>query len=532
MKHFAELITRLDETTKTNRKVEALEKYFQIAPDEDKLWALALFTGRRPRRIINSTLLRTWAAELSGIPTWLFEESYHTVGDLAETISLLIPGGTNYTDKSLSEWITFIRQLPLLEESERRKAIQDAWKQMDEKQAFVFNKLITGNFRIGVSQQLVVKALASYLQMDQNRVAHCLMGNWDPVTTTFNDLLLDSAAQTDHSKPYPFYLAYAAEEDISILGEPADWQAEWKWDGIRGQLIKRNGELFLWSRGEELVTQQYPEFTSLKDILPDGTVIDGEILPFKDGVPLSFNALQTRISRKNLSQKLMAEVPVVLIAYDILEYNHEDLRAKSLHERRALLEDLVRRINSPVVVLSAILDFTSWDHLTELRKKSREHFSEGVMLKRKSSVYETGRRRGNWWKWKIEPLTVDAVLVYAQPGHGRRANLYTDYTFAVWDKDVLVPFAKAYSGLTDKEIAEVDKFVRSHTLEKFGPVRSITPELVFEVAFEGIQASARHKSGVALRFPRILRWRKDKKAEEADTIAYLKEMLEKYGKIR
>jgi DNA ligase-1 len=381
-----------------------------------------------------------------------------------------------------------------------------------------------------VSQKAMVNALAKTVNLASSIIAHRISGNWDPVTTTFAELLSETSISVDHSKPYPFYLAYALEEDPATLGEPDQWQAEWKWDGIRGQLIKRNNEIFVWSRGEELMTDKFPEYHLLKEILPDGLVLDGEIIPSHDGKPLPFALLQTRIGRKNITKKQLQEAPICFFAYDLLEFGGEDWRVKTLAERRLKLEEIVQLINHFAVLLSPVIAFTSWDNLASMRATAREMNSEGLMLKRKSSIYQVGRKRGDWWKWKIDPLTIDAVMIYAQKGSGRRSNLYTDYTFAVKDGDKLVPSTKAYSGLTDKEFAQVDSFVKRNSLEKFGPVRTVKPELVFEIAFEGIAASTRHKSGVALRFPRISRWRKDKKTEEINTIEDLKSMLQAYGK--
>ncbi len=412
---------------------------------------------------------------------------------------------------------------------------------MTRAERFVFNKLITGNFRIGVSQKTMVNALSKTIRLNASVIAHRISGNWDPVSTSFSDLLSEHAVSADHSKPYPFYLAYAIEDDVRTLGEPNEWQAEWKWDGIRGQMIKRNDELFVWSRGEELMTEKFPEYHALKNHLPNGIVLDGEIVPYKsskaspvggglEGTPLPFSLLQTRIGRKNITKKQLTEAPISFFAYDLLEYEGKDIRESLLAERRILLEKLVNDINHPALLLSPVVSFTTWDELTNLRTQSRNRGSEGIMLKRKNSIYQAGRKRGDWWKWKIDPLVIDAVMIYAQKGHGRRSSLYTDYTFAVKDGDKLVSFTKAYSGLTDKEFAQVDAFVKRNSLEKFGPVRTVKPELVFEIAFEGIAASNRHKSGVALRFPRISRWRKDKPADEINTLDDLKKMLELYGK--
>jgi DNA ligase 1 len=529
MKDFASLIIDIDQTNKTNAKIEALERYFHAAPDEDKLWAIALLSGRRPRSTVNSSKVREWANEAAGIPEWLFRESWSVVGDMSETIALLLPDNPAGIGHSLRWWMHEIIAMGNKTDEEKKAFIIGAWSQLSYFERFVFNKLIGGSWRIGVSQKIVIKALANVLDMDGNKVAHRLMGNWTPENTTFTDLLHESA-DDDISRPYPFYLAYALDVGPHELGDPSVWQAEWKWDGIRGQMIKRSGELFVWSRGEDLVTDKFPELHALKDALPDGTVLDGEILPFRNDMPLSFNVLQTRIGRKNITPKILREVPVVFLCYDVLEWKGRDVRGLPMRERRRLLSGIVKDIGRPVLRLSPVVEFSGWDQLIEERKRSREMLSEGIMLKKLDSPYETGRKRGSWWKWKVDPLTIDAVLVYAARGSGRRANLYTDYTFAVWDDNgALIPFTKAYSGLTDQEIREVDSFIKKNTLEKFGPVRSVTPELVFEIAFEGISASGRHKSGIALRFPRILRWRRDKPAREADTLNTLREILKQYG---
>lgn len=536
MKAFAQLFTALDETNKTNEKVKALKKYFTCVPDTDKMHMLALFTGRNPKRQINATQFRHWAIEASNIPAWLFEESYHVVGDLAETVALLLPDHKNSSSKTLTEWIAEINALNKQPDAEKQHWLTQSWAALNAQERFVFNKILTGSFRVGVSQNLVIKALADVSGLDAATLTHRLMGNWMPGTYQFEELVHTDTALEDVSRPYPFFLAYPVQETSTVqkspealqglLGDAQEWQAEWKWDGIRAQLIKRNGEIFIWSRGEDLATDKFPELHPFLYDLPDGTVLDGEILSFSNGQPLPFAILQTRIGRKTLSKKILEDSPVALIAYDCLEYAGEDIRYKTQIERRAILESLQSVTQYPEMFrISELINFTSWEELTNIREKSREMVAEGIMLKRKDAHYQVGRRRGDWWKWKIDPLSVDAVMVYAQKGHGRRADLYTDYTFAVWDGDKLVPFAKAYSGLTDTEINKVDAFVKRNTLEKFGPVRTVKPELVFEIGFEGINKSNRHKSGVALRFPRILRWRHDKPKEEADTIETLKALL-------
>lgn len=530
---FSELVLRIGGSTKTTEKLDALVQYFYGAGDKDKVWMIAIFSGRRPKRVVNTTQLATWAVELSDLPFWLFEESYHTVGDLAETIALLLPESRQLPEHAepLHYYIEQLKNLEKQSEEARKFFILESWQEMSFAERFVFNKLITGGFRIGVSQKLMVNALAKTVKAEPSVIAHRISGNWDPSTISFSDLLSEEAQATDWSKPYPFYLAYAIEEpELEKLGEPSEWQAEWKWDGIRGQLIKRNGELFVWSRGEELMTEKFPEYGALAGLLPDGVVLDGEIIPSQDGHPLPFALLQTRIGRKNVTKKQLLEAPISFFAYDLLEFEGEDWRGRPLSERREKLEQLVRGVNHPILLLSDIVPFTSWPELAELRKGSRDQGAEGFMLKRRASTYQVGRKRGDWWKWKIDPLTIDAVMIYAQKGAGRRSNLYTDYTFAVRDGEKLIPFTKAYSGLTDKEFAQVDAFVKKNSLEKFGPVRTVKPELVFEIAFEGIAASNRHKSGVALRFPRISRWRHDKKADEINTLEELKQLLELYGK--
>jgi DNA ligase-1 len=533
MRRFAELVNLLGTSTKTNDKLEALVNYFSVADNKDKVWVIAIFSGRRPKRAVNTTQLATYCVEVSGLSFWLFEESYHTVGDLAETIALLLPPSKSEQGSSrpLHFYIEELKRIEKESEEVRRQFIVDSWMEMNHAERFVFNKLITGGFRIGVSQKLMVNALAKTVQLEPSVIAHRISGNWDPSTVSFEELLSEHATSTDWSKPYPFYLAYAIEEnDLSELGDPNDWQAEWKWDGIRGQMIKRNNELFVWSRGEELMTEKFPEYHSLQNILPDGIVLDGEIIPSVDQKPLPFALLQTRIGRKNVTKKQLLEVPIAFFAYDLLEYNGEDWRNKTLEERRSKLEEIVASTNHPALIISPVVAYASWEQLAALRQGSREMGAEGFMLKKKSSTYQVGRKRGDWWKWKIDPLTIDAVMIYAQKGAGRRSNLYTDYTFAVKDGDKLVAFTKAYSGLTDKEFAQVDAFVKRNSIEKFGPVRTVKPELVFEIAFEGIAASNRHKSGVALRFPRISRWRKDKTAAEINTLDDLKKMLNVYGK--
>ncbi|NNF19112.1 MAG: ATP-dependent DNA ligase [Flavobacteriaceae bacterium] len=537
MKEFAALIKALDSTNKTTLKVSALAEYFNKATDPDKVWAIAILSHRRPPRPVNTTLLREWASELADIPLWLFEESYHIVGDLAETIALVAPPGKDAVDKPLHEYLQDMIWLKARTEEEKKEYLLTHWTQMDYYQRFVFTKLITGGFRIGVSQKLMTRALSQSTGIDEDLLAYKLMGNWDPSEISFRELILEEKEGDHLSRPYPFYLAYALEDDISSLGDIQEWSAEYKWDGIRSQVIIREEQLFTWTRGEELVTDRYPEFEQFIGLIPDGTVFDGEILAYDKGEIGDFNLLQTRIGRKNITAALLKKVPVILKVYDLLEWGGEDIRKLPFSERRNLMENL---LNSPEIVkarenglplqLSETLPLDSWEAVAEARKHSRDMKSEGLMLKHKHSPYLVGRKKGDWWKWKVDPLTVDAVLTYAMRGHGRRSNLFTDYTFALWDENEeggreLVTFAKAYSGLTDAEFRKVDAWIKRNTLERFGPVRSVTPHHVFEIAFEGIAKSSRHKSGVATRFPRIFRWRKDKKIEEANTLDDLKNLI-------
>ena len=526
VKDFADLYRSLDETTSTNRKIDAMVDYFRRIPGEDAIWAISFLIGRRPRRVIPTRKLMQWVAELAEVPDWLFDASYDVVGDLAETITLWLPDATHSSDRRLNEWVeNYLLPLRDMDTEGQRDQIVHAWNQMSEDQRFVWNKLITGGFRVGVSRRLVVRALERYSGIAAAVISHRLMGEWPATLATYHRILSPDTRDADISRPYPFYLAYPLEDNPADLGFLNRWQVEWKWDGIRGQVISRGRQVFIWSRGEELVTDKYPELQEEAAKLPDGTVIDGEILAWKAGRPLPFSELQRRISRKKVGKKLLKEVPVGFMAYDLLEFDGNDLRQQTLLQRRQMLSRLLVYFPEDGLILSPIGTAGSWQDLATLREDSRRRGVEGFMVKRLDSPYEVGRRRGNWWKWKIDPLTADAVLIYAQRGHGKRAGLYTDYTFAVWQGDTLVPFAKASSGLNDEEIRQVDRFIQRNTLERFGPVRSVRPELVFEIAFEGIQQSSRHKSGLAVRFPRIVRWRRDKKIEAADTIERLKSLL-------
>ncbi|HEX8543998.1 MAG TPA: ATP-dependent DNA ligase [Pseudomonas sp.] len=570
MKAFAELYSRLDATTSSNAKLAAMREYFAEVPPEDAAWAVYFLAGGRPRQLVPTKLLREQAMTLAHLPEWLFEESYQAVGDLAETLSLLLPEAVHSSDQGLAIWMEEhllpLRGLPPEELAER---LSGFWTQLDRASLMVCIKLITGSFRVGVSKLLVTRALAALADIDSKRVAQRLVGYTDlshrPTAAGFLKLIAEES-EDEHAQrggqPYPFFLAHALQQPVdqfeSLLGPVDDWQVEWKWDGIRAQVVKREGKLWLWSRGEELVTDRFPELHALTQSLPDGTVIDGEIVVWKappgetvaDGeFALSgeklikagpaqpsvqpFALLQQRIGRKTLGKKILEEVPVVILAYDLLEWQGHDWRSRPQHERRAQLEKLIEASNSPVLLPSPVLTGNDWLDLQKQREASRSLGVEGMMLKSRDAMYGVGRTKdmGVWWKWKVDPFSVDAVLIYAQRGHGRRASLYSDYTFAVWDgppqssERTLVPFAKAYSGLTDEEMRKVDAIIRKTTVEKFGPVRSVTPSLVFELGFEGIALSKRHKSGIAVRFPRMLRWRHDKPVAEADNLSTLQDLL-------
>lgn len=525
MKQFSQLFEALDSTTKTGVKTAALAAYFQTAAHPDRVWAIAILSGRRPKRAANTTELRSWAAERAGLPLWLVEECHPIVGDLAETIAHILPPPSTQSNRTLQEWIDILRKLTGQTAETRRQGVLAAWDSLDTTGRFLFNKLITGGFRMGVSRGLMTRALAQATGVDQSLIAHRLMGDWDPASITF-DALVASDDLAGSTRPYPFALASPLDATPESLGLQSDFLAEWKWDGIRGQLINRPGAFALWSRGEELITDRFPEFAPLARALPHGTVLDGEILAWHDDKPLPFAVLQKRITRKTVPKKLLLDAPVRFLAYDLLELDGRDLRSAPLATRRAALSGLMASLPPDLPIrLSHNVEAADWAALAKMRAAARDQMAEGLMLKHLGAAYHDGRKRGSWWKWKLDPFTVDAVMIYAQSGSGRRAGLFTDFTFAVRDGSELVPFTKAYSGLSDAEFRQITDWVKKNTLERFGPVRSVPAELVFELAFEGIQQSPRHKSGIALRFPRMLRWRRDKPVAEIGTLDELRALL-------
>ncbi len=572
MKRFAELYDEIDRTTSTNAKVSALARYLAAAPPADAAWTLFFLTGRRLTRHLPTRLLHEWTIELTGLPEWLVQESYSIVGDFAEAIALLLDGRLQplsvaelrqampepgdgrlpFDDPqpqvvddqvegvSLAAWIEE-RILPLraMSDPDRRVAVLTWWSRLPRLELFLLNKLLTGEFRVGVSRTLVVRAVSQVASLPTAVVEHRLMGNWEPSASAFTALVAPEDPGGDPSRPYPFCLASPLEGAADALGSRDEWLVEWKWDGIRAQLVHRGGAVFLWSRGEELITDRFPEISAAATTLPTGTVVDGEVLAFTDGAPRPFADLQRRIGRLRRVREVADDVPVVFVAYDLLEDQGADIRDLSLRERRACLLRLVDvraaagetgagtafTQEGRVIRASDELNAPTWEALAALRAGSRARHVEGLMLKRWTSPYRPGRKRGDWWKWKIEPHTIDAVLMYAQPGSGRRASMFTDYTFGLWSNGELVPVAKAYSGLTDDEIDELDRWVRRHTTERFGPVSAVEPVHVFELGFERVASSSRHRSGVAVRFPRMLRWRRDKPAAEADTLEALEQMI-------
>ncbi|MGN6520103.1 MAG: ATP-dependent DNA ligase [Dokdonella sp.] len=533
MRRFAELYTTLERSTATGDRRAALVAYFREAAPGDAAWALLLLSGGRvggaKQRIANARELREWIAEESGTPSWLVDECYDAVGDLGETLALLLDDpAQRAADVPLSEWIEQ-RLLPVAnaDEAARRAVVVEAWRTLPFAERLLFNKLLTGALRVGVSQGLVQQALAEVAGIDVALIAQRMLGAWEPGAEFFERLLSREALPSDRASPFPFFLASPLEAEPESLGPVDDWLAEWKWDGIRLQLIRRDGEVALWSRGEERLDGRFPELEAMALRLPGDVVVDGELVAWRDGpTPLPFGALQTRIQRRKPGPKILADTPARMIAYDLLEKAGQDLRALPLAERRRRLAAVVEATDDPRFALSPSIVFDDWDAAREARATARERGAEGLMLKRLASVYQVGRRRGDWWKWKVDPLTIDAVLIYAQSGHGRRSTLYTDYTFGLWDGDTLVPVAKAYSGLDDAEILRLDRWIRAHTLERFGPVRSVQAEHVFELGFEAVNRSTRHKSGVAVRFPRILRWRTDKKFGDADRLDTLKALAQ------
>ena len=572
MKEFADLYRRLDSATSIHAKQAAMVEAFAAARDDPGQWGSAAWmvyflAGGKPRQTVPTRLMWRLALEASGYPGWLCEECYHSVGDLAETLALLLPEGGAGEEISLEGWMhERLLPLPALPEEERYARLKRWTEELPADQRLAFFKLITSELRVGVSRLQVVKALAEVARIEESRMAQRMIGyaqaRRTPTAEDFAALIAEvahaEAAALDAGRPYPFYLAQSWQRPVvemtKTLGPPGEWLVEWKFDGIRAQLVKRGGDWRLWSRGEELISDAYPDLEPLARALPADTALDGELvvmLPPPDETVASsleglapFADLQQRLGRKVVGAKTLKELPVAFIAYDLLEFDGRDIRAEPQHERRAklerLVEDVLARATAPgerlPLRISPVVEAPDWEALDNIRAGARALGREGLMLKAREGAYGVGRRKGGdranvWWKWKLDPMSVDAVLIYAQRGHGRRSGVFSDYTFAVWSagEDTpgreLIPFAKAYSGLSDAEMREMDAIIRRTTVETFGPVRSVKPTQVFELGFEGIAASNRHRSGIAVRFPRMLRWRRDKPVSEADTVESLRQLL-------
>ena len=529
MERFSRLFHGLDSTTATNRKLALMRDYFRDVPAADGAWAVYLLAGRRLKRLIGPSRLQDWLAETTGLPRWLITETREHVGDLAETITLLMDADTSGEPdpRALHQWID--EQLLCLRDDDevtQRDRVVAAWRALPPDQCFLFNKLLTGGLRVGVSQTLVERALAEATALPRTVIAGRLTGQWQPDEAFYRGLFEPASHDEDASRPYPFFLAHPLEESAATLGAVDDWLVEWKWDGIRAQMLVHRDDVILWSRGEEVITAQFPELREAAVSLPAGTTLDGEIVAWRDGQVQPFFQLQRRLGRKRVGRQLLREAPVAYIAFDQLEAEDTDYRDRPQWQRRESLAATIDTTADERLMLSPLVAARDWQELDSQRAAARENRVEGLMIKHREAAYGVGRRKGAWWKWKIEPLTVDAVLIYAQPGHGRRANLYTDYTFGVWHGDELIPLTKAYSGLNDSEIRRLDHWIRRHTRERYGPVRAVEPAQVFELAFEGIQPSSRHKSGLALRFPRIARWREDLGSHDADTLAQARELAD------
>lgn len=552
MREFAKLFRRLDETPKTNDKVSAIRDYFSEATGADAAYALYFLLGNKLKPSLPTRIIRRAAMLGAEVPEWLFEETYQWVGDLAETAAAMAKGSSHGGPETLAETLSE-RLIPLLQRASRtqrstRKSpsssderlqidqalsmtLIELWSRYDLLERFVLNKLLTGNLRVGVSTKLVTKGLSQWCGVPTEELCHRMMGEWEPSETFFEQLVAPEYSGASPAKPYPFCLAHPLPEGYSGQNPVGDFLVEWKWDGIRAQLVRRSGQTYLWSRGEELLEGRFPEIELAAEGLPDGVVLDGEVLGYRAGSPLPFTLLQRRIQRRKPGVKLLGEVPVVFIAFDVLEHEGKDLRQEAYQQRRSLLESLALGgvSGEETLRVSTVYSFDDWESLFQMRDTARGHGAEGMMLKHRQGCYDVGRVTGTWWKSKVTPYTIDAVLVYAQRGHGRRAGMFSDYTFALWDEDRLVPFAKAYSGLSDQEIVRVDRWIKENTQKKFGPVHEVPAHLVMELAFENLQESSRHKSGIAVRFPRIVRWREDKQARDADRLEDIRKMLRGEG---
>ena len=536
---FSKLFEDLDSNNSSNKKVNSLTKYFKLNNNLNNILTIYLLIGKKNKRFISGKSLREYYANIYKIPKWLIDECYSKVGDSAEVISLLLQDKLlekNIKDDiSLNELINeILPKLKKLDENKKKLYIKSLWEKISKDNQLIFNKILSGTFRIGVSKGLVVKAISNMTGVDESIILHRLMGELEPIEETYMFLINQKLEQKELDyKPYPFQLANTFDERIKETISVDKYQFESKWDGIRSQIIKRSNNISIWTRGEELVNKTFPELIKIISHFKNDFVLDGEILIWDENKnrPKNFSLLQKRLGRKSPSLKIQKDLPVVFMAYDILEINGKDIRSKILSERRNILEksfsNLISEDKSIIgkIKITKLHQISNWIDLEEVKNSARKSNTEGLVIKDKQSEYVPGRKKGNWWKYKIDPMQLDGVLIYARPGSGKRADLYTDYSFGIWEDNKLVKFANAYSGLNNEEIRELDKWIRRNTLEKFGPVRSVKPELVFEISFDNIQISKRHKSGIALRFPRITKWRRDKNIMEADNLENALKMI-------
>lgn len=522
MLEFSNLYNILLEASDAREKIDAIKDYLTNAAPADAAWAIYLLSGKRSRRVMSSRMLASIAREATATPQWLFEECYSAVGDVVETATLLLPEDTPASTVPLhilmEDWL-----LTEMDDDERKQSIMEAWRELETMRRYIFNKLLTGGFRPGITKRTLVRAIAEFCNVDTTLITHRLEGDWQPTPAFYERLIASEQAGEDVSQPYPFTTIQEVEtQDVqNELGDVTQWQVEWKWSGVRVQVVKRAGKVFVWTHGEALVTRRYPEILNLAAMLPDGVVLEGDLLPWKDGQLMPVGNLQKRVNRKNVSKKLMADVPLVFVACDVLEVNGEDIRHQPLAWRREQLHMLYQAQDSNGFHLSETIEISHWDDVHAARIICRERLAEALIIKHKSSAYSSD----HWWKWKAKAYKINAVLMYAQRGEGDRANLYTDYTFGVWENDSLVPIAKTDAGLSDSDIREIDRFVRQKTLDRFGPVRTVAPALVFEIAFDGLRRSKRHKSGIAVQSPRVTGWRLDLRPAEADTLDTVRALL-------
>jgi len=512
MRLFGQLLQACLQEPKTLQKISLLSDYFNEESPENMPMALHFLMGENMGRFCSGRQLREWAAQLLGLPDWLVDESYEALGDNSETISLLFPNKPSSLAHDLKAVCERIQQLKSEPIDVKKDWIIDVWSKSSRDDIYTFNKLLGGGIRIGASKKNVLKALSRTVHLDVDILEQRLLGTWEPTKIAYDALVNPDDIAGKGTCPYPFFLASPIQDVDATLMPFSDWQIEPKWDGIRAQLVHRQEGTQLWSRGNDLISDQFPDILDSASELPYG-VYDGEVLAWGADGPQPFADLQKRLNRKKVTRQLLASIPCIMMLYDCLEFEGVDVREQALHERCKKIRDL-----RPPFYTSNPLTLNGVSALNDYVKNARNNRVEGVIIKRLSSAYKSGRVRGDWWKLKVDPLLLDVVIMYAQKGKGIRSGLFTDYTFGVWDNNQLVPIGKAYSGLTNDEIKQVHQILNNHLTDRFGPVRGVSPCVVLEVAFDSIQESPRHKSGLALRFPRINRLRLDKPVEEANSL--------------